>query len=91
MVPLKAKVSQGKESYSTGEGPNQLCCILRGPSVTPLKTVDLCLLLPGWVKLPDFSSKGVISYSSFLELTRCLYKVQIHQKSLIRNPEERGP
>lgn len=52
--------------------------------------MDLCLLLPGWIKLSDISSKGVISYSCFLELTRCLYKVKIHQQSLIRNPEEGG-
>lgn len=52
--------------------------------------MDLCLLLPGWIKLSDISSKGVISYSSFFELTRCLYKVKIHQQSLIRNPEEGG-
>lgn len=73
-----------------GGGPDQLCCTLSGPSVTPLKSVDLCLLLPGWIKLSDVSSKGVISCSSFLELTRCLYKVEIHQRSLIRNPEEGG-
>lgn len=88
MVPLELKVSQGKQSYSVGGGPNQLCCTLRGQSVTPLKSVDLCLLLLGWVKLSDISSKGVTSYSSFLELTRCLYEVKIHQQSLIRNPED---
>lgn len=52
--------------------------------------MDLCLLLPGWIKLSDISYKGVIFYSCFLELTRCLYKVKIHQQSLIRNPEEGG-
>lgn len=90
LVPLKAKVSQGKQCYSMGGGPNQLSCTLRGPSVTPLKSMVLCLLLPGWIKLSDISSKGVISYASFLELARYLYKVQIHKQSLIRNAEEGG-
>lgn len=86
---FESNIFLGKAMLHMGGGTNQLCCTL-STSATPLKPVDLCLLLPGWVKLSDISSKGVISYSSFLELTRCLYKVKIHQQSPIRDPQEGG-